>query len=594
MLLPRRSFLHLAATPLAAQTPAAPAADLRHILNGRTIPDEGYCDQPYVVILPDRTWLCLMTTGRGVEGEPGQHIVSIRSRDQGNTWTPFVDIEPAAGPEASWVMPLLTPSGRVYALYTYNKDNLRSVRSNNEKVGRRVDTMGAYMFKYSDDGGHSWSKERYEIPLRNMRIDRENDYGGSVRFFWGVGKPITLRDGAAIFGFAKVGRWGNPGTMIESQGCFLRSDNILTERDPAKIRWQLLPEGDEGLRAPKGPVSDEANPAELSDGSLYATYRTIDGYLCHAYSRDGGRTWTPPAYAIHSPADPRPLKHPRAANFVRKFSNGKFLLWFHNHGGEALVSQENWAYYTGRNPGWICGGIERDGHIHWSEPEILLYDDDPAVRISYPDFIEDGGRFFITETQKTVARVHEIPKRLLDAVWSQHETRQRAGGGIRIEHGAALPALPDLSSRGGFSLDFWVRFRELTPGQKLIDAPGLRLETSNRFSLRLTISDGARTAIVESDAGTHPGTLGVNRWHHVVCTVDGGPKIVSFVVDGKFNDGGAVRDAGWTRFDPALGRPAIGSVSLASGFNGQLGPVFLFPRALLTSEAVGNWRAGRA
>ena len=61
-------------------------------------------------------------------------------------------------------------------------------------------------------------------------------------------------------------------------------------------------------------------------------------------------------------------------------------------------------YYRNRNPGWISGGIEKDGAIHWSQPEVLLYDDDPTVRMSYPDFIESDGRYFITETQKTVAQ----------------------------------------------------------------------------------------------------------------------------------------------------------------------------------------------
>jgi hypothetical protein len=69
----------------------------------------------------------------------------------------------------------------------------------------------------------------------------------------------------AIFGFAKVGRRGNPGAMVESQGCFLRSDNILIERDPRKLGWELLPDGDEGLRAPKGSVSDEANPVVMNE-----------------------------------------------------------------------------------------------------------------------------------------------------------------------------------------------------------------------------------------------------------------------------------------------------------------------------------------
>ncbi len=32
--------------------------DWRDIRNGRPIPDEGYCDQPYVVITRDGNWLC--------------------------------------------------------------------------------------------------------------------------------------------------------------------------------------------------------------------------------------------------------------------------------------------------------------------------------------------------------------------------------------------------------------------------------------------------------------------------------------------------------------------------------------------------------
>lgn len=594
----RRQLCQLLATaPLAAPAQSAEASrDWRNIANGSEIPDEGYCDQPYVVITNDGSWLCTMTTGQGVEGEAGQHIVATISSDHGRTWSPLIDIEPATGPEASWVMPLKTPGGRVYVFYTYNKDNLRSVQGNNERTNRRVDTLGAYMFKYSDDHGRTWSKERFEIPMRKMRIDRENDHGGEVMFFWGVGKPIVLRDGSAIFGFAKVGRWGAPGTMRESQGCFLKSGNILREKDPRKIRWQILPEGDEGLRAPKGPVSDEANLVELSGGTLYATYRTIDGYNCHAYSRDGGRTWTPPAYATYTPGGRR-IKHPRAANFVRKFSNGKYLLWFHNHGGEPAVGTANWQYYQQRNPAWICGGVERNGQIHWSEPEILLYDLDSAVRISYPDFIEQEGRYFVTETQKTVARVHEIDRRLLEAVWDQAENRPVADGGAVVRSGEPLPRLPALSANGGFSLDFWIRFRELSPNQTILDTRdaggrGLVIETADRFNLRVTLNDGARSSSWESDPGTHSGTLRVNDWQHVTVTVDGGPKIVSWVIDGVFNDGGPARQFGWGRFDPAISAVDGGPARVAPSLIGKLRLLRCYTRPLLTSEAVGNSRAG--
>ena len=103
--------------------------DERNIASGSVIPSEGYCDQPYVAKLPDGTWLCVMTTGQGCEGQHGQHIVSCRSTDFGRTWSALTAIEPANGPEASWAMPFVTPGGRVYVFYTYNADNLREAAS---------------------------------------------------------------------------------------------------------------------------------------------------------------------------------------------------------------------------------------------------------------------------------------------------------------------------------------------------------------------------------------------------------------------------------------------------------------------------------
>ena len=37
----------------------------------------------------------------------------------------------------------------------------------------RVDSLGYFVFKYSDDGGLSWSDERYKICVREMAIDRK-------------------------------------------------------------------------------------------------------------------------------------------------------------------------------------------------------------------------------------------------------------------------------------------------------------------------------------------------------------------------------------------------------------------------------------
>lgn len=285
---------------LSAVAQTTPPIDIE---TGWEIPSEGYCDQPYVVKLKDGTWLCVMTTGKEHEGTRNQHIVATYSNDKGRTWSPLVDIEPADGPEASWAMPFLTPGGRVYTFYTYNAKNMLEVIADTAYARRRVDTLGEYAFKYSDDGGRTWSKNRWYIPVRENAIDRGNPYQGKVRFFWGVGKPIT-HDGAMYLGFAKVGRFGE-GFIAESESWFLKCDNILTESNPKKLHWETLPEGDHGLRSPEGPIAEEVNLISLSDGTLFCTYRTIAGHPCHAYSRDAGKSWTPPAFMTYRPGGPK-------------------------------------------------------------------------------------------------------------------------------------------------------------------------------------------------------------------------------------------------------------------------------------------------
>ncbi len=418
------------------QTP--PAID---ISTGREIPSKGYCDQPYVVKLPDRTWLCTMTTGKGHEGQSGQHIVSCRSSDRGTTWESHIDIEPADGPEASWAMPYLTTYGRVYVFYTYNAENMRKVIADNEYAARRVDTLGEYAFKYSDDGGHTWSRERWFIPVRETNIDRRNPYKGKVRFLWGVGKPIHHK-GAMYLGFTKVGRFG-ANFIALSESWFLRCANIDTERDPDLLKWETLPEGNDGLKSPEGPIASEVNLTALSDGSLFSTYRTDVGHPCHAYSRDDGITWTPSAFMTYGPKG-RLVNHPRAANFVRKLTEGpyegRYIFWFHNN------SATGWG---GRNPAYLLGGIEVDGpdgkRIQWGEPVAVLYDNNPKARISYPDFIWDDG-LYITETQKSIARVHRIPDELLRSLWKEPKAEQDAA------------VDPDKLRRKARRISIWPRF----------------------------------------------------------------------------------------------------------------------------------------
>jgi len=588
--------------------------DWRHITCGHEIPTETYADQPYIVRTDDGAWLCVVTTGTGREGSGGQHIVALRSTDQGRTWSDPVALEPAGGPEASYAVLLKIPSGRIYCFYNHNTDNVRWAIADDPPYpgGRcyRVDSLGHYVFKFSDDHGRSWSEERHDIPVREMAIDRENAYGGALRFFWNVGKPF-IHESAAYVSLHKVGGFGK-GFFTRSEGVLLRSENLLTERDPRRIAWETLPDGNAGLRTPPGggPIAEEHSYCVLSDGTFYCVYRSIDGHPVCAYSRDRGRTWSVPQYKRY--ADGRMMKHPRAANFVWKCSNGRYLYWFHNHGGR---------WYEDRNPVWLCGGIEVDTPqgkaLQWSQPEIVLYDDDPYVRMSYPDLVEEEGRYYLTETQKETARVHEIDASLLEGLWHQFDRAQVAVEGLllNLPTGDAMPSqvpmppLPEFTARDearadygtkdlrqGFSLDLWVRFDSLALGQLLLDnrseeGHGFWLQTTRWGTVELGLNDG-RT---DNRWACDPGLLRVGAPHHIVAIVDGGPKIVSFVIDGMLNDGGASRQYGWGRYSPHMRTPqGAGTLRIAPNLAGQVLALRIYGRYLRTSEAVGNYRAGHA
>ncbi|MHC1769246.1 MAG: LamG-like jellyroll fold domain-containing protein [Verrucomicrobiia bacterium] len=597
-----------------AAVPLVP--DSRHISNGWIIPSEGYADQPYLVKTDNGAWLCVMTTGAGQEGEGGQHVVSIRSTDQGRTWEKPVDIEPASGPEASYAVALKTPGGRIYAFYNHNTDRVPEVKREDKGTFKRVDSLGHYVFKYTDDHGRTWSANRYDVPLREFECDRNNVYGGRLRFFWNVGRPLLLDD-AAIMVIHKVGAFGE-GFFTQSEGAFFKSRNILTERDPAKLTFVTLPDGDIGLRTPPGGgrVSEEQSIVQLSDASLYCVYRTVDGWPACAYSRDGGHTWTPPAYKTFTPGGRR-VKHPRAANFAWNCSNGKFLYWFHNHGGRFIQALPVGDRYADRNPAWLMAGREVDSPqgklIEWSQPEILLYDDDPYIRMSYPDLIEDGGKFYITETQKHIARVHEIPKRLLDGLFNQWNDRNVATNGLLLSlpagnpmpHEARMPKLPAFNQRdtkradqgghdlrAGFSLDLWLKLDSLKSGQAIFDSrneagKGILVSTTGTGTIRIALSDGRAESSWESD----PGALQPGQLQHVVITVDGGPKIITFVLNGTLCDGGEDRPFGWGRFSPNLRTPEGATVAKLSP---AVQSLRIYGRALRTSEAVANFQASLA
>jgi len=571
--------------------------DWRKICNGTEVPvSDGYADQPYFVQADDGTLVLICTTGSGAEGESGQHVVCIRSEDNGTTWSRPVSLEPADGVEASYAVLLKVPGGRLYAFYNHNTDNIRRVPGDREAYPDgwccRVDSLGYFVFKYSDDHGATWSAKRYIVPVREFEIDRENTANGEIRYFWNVGKPFSWA-GKGYVPLHKVGGFGVD-FFTRSEGVLLCSENILTESDPEKICFETLPDGEIGLRAPKGggPIAEEQSFVVLSDGTFFCVYRTISGYSACCYSRDAGRTWTDPDYMRYP--DGRRIKNPRAANFIWKLSENRYIYWFHNHSG---------CSYADRNPVWCLAAHEVEGsdgkELEFSQPEILLYADDITRRMSYPDLMElMDGSLLVSETEKQVVRLHRIPPDFVQKVCGQWETPPLPSSGDVIAEWNAtdssvmkpvsLPVFYDreggwemisgMDCRKGLSIE--LRFKAGAGPGFLMDN---RKKNGRGFSVGLTADRKLHMAMNDGRSEScwtscHP--LSLAREHHVVINVDGGSKTISLVVDGLFCDGGKERQFGFGLLHPFFQSLNGGDLRLGT----ELLFCRIYGRALLTAE----------
>jgi len=243
----------------------------------------------------------------------------------------------------------------------------------------------------------------------------------------------------------------------------------------------------------------------------------------------------------------------------------------------------------------------REGRIHWSQPEVLLYDDHVPTRMSYPDLVEQHGKYWITETQKQVCRVHPIDPELLKGLWAQGESNKLTRAGLLLNAGERqlkqrsmrMPKLPNLADRSGFTLEFQVRFNDLSAGQILLDTrdasgKGLMVQTTDHPAVELVLSDGTRTNQWRCDAGL----LTTNKTHHIGVIVDGGPHLITFAVDGVVCDGGFERQHGWGRLSPELaGINGERQVKIAPTLRGRLLTLRVYDRYLRNSEFVANHHA---
>ena len=356
-----------------------------------------------------------------------------------------------------------------------------------------------------------------------------------------------------------------------------------------------------------GPVNAEQNIFQMNNGTIYCMHRTISGHPAESYSFDEGKSWTlprPPQYE-----NGIEIKNPRACPRIWKCQNGKYLFWYHNHGG--------WNFNS-RNPAWISGGIEKDGKILWSQPEILLYDDNFAsvpsvgagmnseIRMSYPDLIEQDGKYWITETNKEKARCHPIPADFLNKIWSQFDRNiitqenllaEWKGNQIKPKSILNLPQKNENIVNKGFTIDFRIELGDLAPNQNILSAKSdngkmVELRTEEYGSIKIVIKDGLNVTTWNSD----PGLINAYGEHCIAVTVDNESKIIQFVVDGTVCNGRDFRQYGWTHFKSNIENIDFKQIEIGELAIGQIRPqgklmnLRIYNRPLMNTELIGNHR----
>eukprot|EP00936_MAST-01D_sp_MAST-1D-sp1_P000647 g647.t1 len=619
---------------------------------------------------PDYAWLCLTTFSDAKEGSFGERVVASTSTDRGITWSPRVPLDSSAvgiveyAYAAPWQAQL--PSTRIFGLYVINSDNVTHLPSGQDIT--RTDMLGHFKFRYSDDGGASWSAEAFEVPVRRTSIDMHNDFNGTTLMHWTV-DHVNVVGSHVFISFAKIGKYVvNPPTSV----WFLHSPNAAAAGiSPDEITWETWPDGDTGVRSwpnfSQPAISEEGHIMVVHNDSdhsrinavrgFYSVFRTADGVLGAASSVTGRSWhtsslgavhWNDPAFAVQT--YPRALRNPRGPITPRHFARtqgavtnaggaatrlGQYLLLYYNNGMDGFTGSRNPYWLV---PGWLSEKNTAKGPIiEWGEPEIGLFNLHAAPLgggnergAGYPDFIEELDAVYITETQKTHARVHRIDSRLLTALFSQRYRNWSEPAAIDTQPGAAghtttvpMPPLQPLSPAsnstvgGGFAVDLFVQgLRRAPAGTLLMDsraregAPGLSLSTSSgayrnlgglqRSGLTLRMTDENGVTVNASIAPTSQCAAwlyGDDESHYIGISVDGAPGIVTFVVDGVLCDGIAVPPAqdeirGWVIIG-MLGN-VTGSDTLrlgvpdASVTGCSVLRARLYSHFLLTSEMIGN------
>ena len=400
-----------------------------------------------VVQLPDGRWFATWSQG-SFESALDECIVGAVSQDLGLTWSePRPVTASTAQFRRAYGCPFVVPAtGRIYLFLHEGRQHGGGIDRSSPEVD-----AGTFGFTFSDDAGKTWSEIR-RIPVfeRDISVFPARIHGHLNH------PPQVMPGGRVVLPFTQVHRNGatrRAWQLCWAESSFLECENLLSERDPSRLRFSLLPPGTHGLRADvlrhvENPATRQlaaafgGNPVELagnaqeptvvplSDGRWVCVMRTYLGSPGYAVSRDGGRTWTKVERLRYGPGGAW-IDHPHTMCPLARLPDGRFMLLFTDNDGTRNGATHVWdGGNRTRNPQWfVIGrelpGEERNGGLVFGEPRVLAEADDleapdgfrasTCTGIAMPQYVHAAGRHFVQYgLKKEHILLDEIPAAVID------------------------------------------------------------------------------------------------------------------------------------------------------------------------------------